>query len=165
MQPTLKGSNINNPGLGGTTKPRARNTIIKKAHLQRPKKTLLPYAPQIDTSEKNHLMKILLFSALLFLLSTAFQPAQKETLVQKAARIHNAVFTIDTHCDTPMNLYGSEFNVAERHDAKTTDTKVDLPRMKEGGLDAQFWAVFLSQGIRTDEGHACLLYTSPSPRD
>jgi len=99
-------------------------------------------------------MKILLFSALFMLISLAFQPAKKETMIQKAARIHNAVLTIDTHCDTPMNLYGSDFNVAEWHDAKKTDTKVDLPRMKEGGLDAQFWAVFLSQGKRTDEGHA-----------
>jgi membrane dipeptidase len=99
-------------------------------------------------------MKILFFSAVLMFLSTAFQPEQKETLAQKAARIHNAVLTIDTHCDTPMNLTASDFNIAERHDAKKTDTKVDLPRMKEGGLDAQFWAVFLSQGKRTDEGHA-----------
>ena len=98
-------------------------------------------------------MKIILFSSLLMILSTAFQPTQKETLIQKAARIHKSVLTIDTHCDTPMNLYGSDFNIAEWHDAKKTDTKVDLPRMKEGGLDAQFWAVFLSQGQRTDEGH------------
>ena len=105
--------------------------------------------------QKNyHVMKLLLSSALLFMLSTAFQPEQKETMDQKASRIHNAVFTIDTHCDTPMNLVGSDFNVAERHDAKKTDTKVDLPRMKEGGLDAQFWAVFLSQGKRTEEGLA-----------
>src|SRR5512133_3149698 len=99
-------------------------------------------------------MKILFYSTLLLLISTAFQPMQKETLVQKAARIHNSVLTIDTHCDTPMNLYGSDFNAAERHDAKESGTKVDLPRMKEGGLDAQFWAVFLSQGKRTEEGHA-----------
>ena len=98
-------------------------------------------------------MKILFFSAVSMLLSTAYQPEQKETMVQKVVRIHNAVLTIDTHCDTPMNLYGSEFNIAERHNAKETDTKVDLPRMKEGGLDAQFFAVFLSQGKRTEEGH------------
>jgi len=78
-------------------------------------------------------MKILLFSLLVLLFATSFKPGQKETMVQKAARIHNAVFTIDTHCDTPMNLTGSDFNVSERHDAKKTDTKVDLPRMKEGG--------------------------------
>jgi membrane dipeptidase len=103
---------------------------------------------------KHKRMKILFFSAILMLLSAAYRPEQKETPAQKAARIHNAVFTIDTHCDTPMNLIASDFNASVRHDAKKTDTKVDFPRMKEGGLDAQFWAVFLSQGKRTDEGHA-----------
>jgi len=99
-------------------------------------------------------MKIQYLSPLLMILLSSFQPAQKETLQQKAARIHNAVFTIDTHCDTPMNLSRSDYNLAERHDAILTDTKVDLPRMKEGGLDAQFFAVFLSQGPRTEVGHA-----------
>jgi len=68
---------------------------------------------KLKNQKNNHFMKLLLSSALLFILSTAFQPDQKETLVQKATRIHNAVFTIDTHCDTPMNLVGSDFNVAK----------------------------------------------------
>lgn len=87
------------------------------------------------------------------MVSTAFQPKQLETLEQKAARIHNAVLTVDTHTDTPMHLLRSDFNIGERHNAKETGTKSDLPRMKEGGLDAQFFAVFLSQGVRTDEGY------------
>jgi len=99
-------------------------------------------------------MKILFLSSLLMFILCSFQPVKNETLVQKAARIHNAVFTIDTHCDTPMNLTRSDYNLAERHDAKSTGTKVDLPRMKEGGLDAQFFAAFLSQGARTEVGHA-----------
>jgi membrane dipeptidase len=99
-------------------------------------------------------MKILVLSTLLMFILCSLQPVKNETLVQKAARIHDAVFTIDTHCDTPMNLSRSDFNLAERHDAKATGTKVDLPRMKEGGLDAQFFAVFLSQQARTEAGHA-----------
>ncbi len=99
-------------------------------------------------------MKNLLLIGLVFVFSTAFQPEQKETLAQKAARIHNAVFTVDTHTDTPMNLVDSDFNLTVRHDPQTSGTKSDFPRMKEGGLDAQFFAVFLSQGPRTEEGHA-----------
>jgi len=99
-------------------------------------------------------MKTLLFLVTLMIITTASQPEAKETPVQKAARIHKAVLTVDTHCDTPMNLTRPEFNLAERHDAKTTGTKVDLPRMKEGGLDASFFAVFLGQGPRTEPGHA-----------
>jgi membrane dipeptidase len=53
-----------------------------------------------------------------------------------------------------MNLSRDDFNLAERHDATISGTKVDLPRMKEGGMDAQFFAVFLSQGPRTEAGNA-----------
>ncbi len=88
------------------------------------------------------------------LLLSSFHVAAKETLAQKAARIHNSVLTVDTHCDTPMNLSRPDFNLAERHDAVNSGTKVDLPRMKEGGMDAQFFAVFLSQGPRTEAGHS-----------
>lgn len=72
----------------------------------------------------------------------------------KAARIHDAVLTIDTHSDTPLNLMGEDFELGRRHDQEVTGTKVDLPRMKEGGLDAQFFAVFVGQGPRTPEGDA-----------
>ena len=99
-------------------------------------------------------MKTLLFLVTLMITTTASHPETIETPVQKAARIHKAVLTVDTHCDTPMNLTRSEFNLTERHDAKSTGTKVDLPRMKEGGLDASFFAVFLSQGPRTEIGDA-----------
>lgn len=99
-------------------------------------------------------MRIFSFSLFLMIISPVLTSAQKETLVQKAARIHNAVFTIDTHCDTPLNIFRSDFNLAVRHNAKESDTKVDFPRMKEGGLDAQFFAAFLSQGSRTIAGHA-----------
>jgi membrane dipeptidase len=99
-------------------------------------------------------MKILFLSSFLMFILCSLQPVKNETLVQTAARIQDAVFTIDTHCDTPMNLSRSDYNLAEKHDAKATGTKVDLPRMKEGGLDAQFFAVFLSQQARTEAGHA-----------
>jgi membrane dipeptidase len=99
-------------------------------------------------------MKVLILTAFLLLLFSAIYSEPKESPSQKAARIHNSVLTVDTHCDTPMNLSDTSFNLAVRHDPKATGSKVDFPRMKEGGLDAQFFAVFLSQGKRTEEGHA-----------
>lgn len=88
----------------------------------------------------------------MFLLS-AKSGSKKESVAEMASRIHQSVMTVDTHTDTPLNLIRDGFNLAERHDARATGSKVDLPRMKEGGLDAQFFAVFVSQGPRTDEGH------------
>ena len=42
--------------------------------------------------------------------------AAKETPEAKAARIHQSVFTIDTHSDTPLNLLRDDFDVAKRND-------------------------------------------------
>ena len=78
----------------------------------------------------------------------------KETPEAKAARIHSSVLTIDTHSDTPLNFLRDDFDAGKRHDQALSNTKVDYPRMKEGGLDAQFFAVFVGQGPRTPEGNA-----------
>ena len=78
---------------------------------------------------------------------------QHEPLEVKAARIHGEVLTVDTHVDTPMRLSRPQFNLGELHEPRKGGGKVDLPRMKEGGLDAVFFAVFVSQRARTPEGN------------
>ncbi len=75
-------------------------------------------------------------------------------LDKKAHKIHQAALTIDTHCDTPMHLNRPEFNLGERHEPNAGGGRVDLVRMKEGGLDAMFFAAFIWQGERTPEGNA-----------
>ncbi len=97
------------------------------------------------------LAAVLAFLSLLVGTSSSF--AESESLEAKAARIHNEVLTIDTHVDTPMRLSRSQFNLGELHDPRKGGGKVDLPRMKEGGLDAVFFAVFVSQSARTPEGN------------
>lgn len=72
-------------------------------------------------------------------------------LEKKANRIHEKCLTIDTHCDTPMKMIKLGFNVREEHHAP--QSRVDLPRMKKGGLDAMFFAVFTGQKPRTDENY------------
>jgi membrane dipeptidase len=76
-----------------------------------------------------------------------------ESLETRAARIHEQILTIDTHVDTPMRMLGGKFDIGRRHDPRPGGGQVDLPRMAEGGLDAVFFAVFLSQGERTPEGN------------
>lgn len=89
---------------------------------------------------------ILISTAALMLVSCG---NKEERLIKKADKIHEAVLTVDTHCDTPMRLVRSGFDLGVRND----DGCVDFPRMKEGGLDAEFFAVFLGQGPRTEEAH------------
>ena len=78
----------------------------------------------------------------------------EEVLVQKALEIHQRVLTLDTHADTPLRMIQPGFDMSERHDPNETGSKVDYPRMKEGGLDAIFFAAFVAQDIRDDAGHS-----------
>ncbi|MFA6481010.1 MAG: dipeptidase [Bacteroidales bacterium] len=76
----------------------------------------------------------------------------QENLQAKAKKIHQEIFTVDSHNDTPMSFGDKEFNMSERHDVKNGGSRMDFPRMKEGGLDGAFFAVFTGQGPLTDEG-------------
>lgn len=74
-------------------------------------------------------------------------------LRQKADRIHRSVLTLDSHNDTPMWLADTTYNFAEDHRGKRPRNRVDIPGMRTGGLDGAFFAVFTSQGERTEEGN------------
>lgn len=78
----------------------------------------------------------------------------EEEMVQRALEIHKKVLTLDTHADTPLRMIEPGFDMAERHDPNDTGSKVDYPRMKEGDLDAIFFAAFVAQDIRDDEGNS-----------
>jgi membrane dipeptidase len=78
----------------------------------------------------------------------------EEELTQRALDIHERVLTLDTHADTPMRMIQPGFDVTERHDPRETGSKVDYPRMKEGGLDAIFFATFIAQDTRDDDGYS-----------
>ncbi|MEA3420519.1 MAG: dipeptidase [Acidobacteriota bacterium] len=94
---------------------------------------------------------ILFISSLLMVSCTGQQ--NQEDLTVKAREIHDRVLTVDTHCDTPMRMVGSEWDVGQRHEpGQRRSGKIDLPRMMEGGLDAEFFAAFVGQGALTPEG-------------
>jgi membrane dipeptidase len=66
----------------------------------------------------------------------------------RTRKIHKKAVVIDTHTDTPMNLVNGPFNLGIRHDLPS---RVDYPRLKEGGVDAVFFAVYTGQRKRTPE--------------
>ena len=75
-------------------------------------------------------------------------------MIKRALEIHKRVLTLDTHADTPLRMIEPGFDMAERHDPNETGSKVDYPRMKEGDLDAIFFAAFVAQDIRDDNGNS-----------
>jgi membrane dipeptidase len=87
---------------------------------------------------------VLISISLLFACSTG-----EEQLAKKAEKIHEKYLTIDTHCDTPIEMMNTGFDLGVKHDKGC----VDFPRMIEGGLNAEFFAVFLGQGPRNDSAY------------
>jgi membrane dipeptidase len=100
-------------------------------------------------------MRILINSLLIALLVSACS-TNEEKLIRKADKIHASILTVDTHCDTPMNFSEGDFDLGIRHD----EGCVDFPRMKEGGLHAEFFAVFIGQGPRNDSAYNLVHHTA-----
>ncbi|MDP4282158.1 MAG: dipeptidase [Bacteroidota bacterium] len=87
--------------------------------------------------------------ALLFIPAVVTFGSKESRIEKKVRRVHEHVITIDSHTDTPLRLSSKGFDIRQRHDPVKDHSKIDFPRMKEGGLDAAFFAVFVSQGKRT----------------
>jgi membrane dipeptidase len=83
-----------------------------------------------------------------------------ETLLQKAQRIHEKALTVDSHTDTPLRISRAGFDAGVRNDFATTGSCYDYPRMKEGGLDGAFFAVFTSQGKCDEESYTKIYNTA-----
>ncbi len=78
---------------------------------------------------------------------------QHKSIEKVAAEIHENVLTVDTHTDTPWSLLSGKFDLSKRHNFKDDRSRVDFPRMKEGGLDAVFMASFVGQSVRNDSAY------------
>ena len=90
-------------------------------------------------------MKIII-NILLVTLFLAGCGNSEQQLAKQADRIHASILTVDTHCDTPMEFSDPTFDLGVR----SSDGCVDFPKMNEGGLHAEFFAVFTGQGPRND---------------
>ena len=106
---------------------------------------------------KNHLCLFVFLSLCLGcnenVLKRIYGNETESELIVRALSIHKKVLTLDTHADTPLRMIEPGFRMSDRHDPNETGSKVDYPRMIEGGLDAIFFAAFVSQDIRNDKGN------------
>ena len=85
------------------------------------------------------------------LLATQIDPAvAKDPLWAKALAIHKKAIVVDTHSDTtsPMTDEGFDFGT------RSEKTHMDLPRMRDGGLDAEFFAIYVAGKYAKEGGSA-----------
>jgi membrane dipeptidase len=70
-------------------------------------------------------------------------PSQSQPISQKAKDLHFSSIVIDTHDDTTQRLLDPKFDLGARH----TDGSIDIPRMRDGGLDAIFFSIYIPGSI------------------
>jgi membrane dipeptidase len=70
-----------------------------------------------------------------------------ETVSEKAKKLHFSSIVVDTHDDTTQRLLDNKFDLGERH----TDGSIDIPRMREGGLSAIFFSIWIPSKTRGAE--------------
>src|SRR5678809_498073 len=94
-------------------------------------------------------IKLVLLLVFVSVAVNAQVPAKKKAAAEspaaRAARIHRAAIVVDTHIDTTMMLGREGWDFMVRHSpVKGEDSNhVDLPRIKEGGLDAAFFSIYM----------------------
>jgi membrane dipeptidase len=79
----------------------------------------------------------LLFVCLLGALMTVTKPAQ--SVSPQAKTLQSSSIVIDTHDDTTQRLLDPHFDITARH----SDGNIDVPRMREGGLTAIFFSIWI----------------------
>jgi membrane dipeptidase len=79
-------------------------------------------------------------------------PVQAQPVPNAVMQLHQRLITLDSHLDTPASLDLPGWSIEKEHDVHRDYTQVDLPRMKKGGLDGGFWAIYTPQGPLTQEG-------------
>ena len=57
-----------------------------------------------------------------------------------AKELHEKILVLDSHCDTPIFMRRKGVDIGQR----LQTGHVDLVRMKEGGVDASFFAIYVS---------------------
>ena len=66
-----------------------------------------------------------------------------DTISERTKKIHFSSIVVDTHDDTTQRLLDPSFDLAARH----ADGSIDIPRMREGGLGAIFFSIWIPSKI------------------
>ncbi len=87
-------------------------------------------------------MRAIALIPLLALIAT--QTDAKPVVPASVMKVHQRLITLDSHLDSPASLDRAGWSILQEHDDDYS--QVDLPRMKKGGLDGGFWAIYTPQG-------------------
>ncbi|MGC1583430.1 MAG: hypothetical protein WA766_18230, partial [Candidatus Acidiferrales bacterium] len=78
---------------------------------------------------------------------TLIEMTAADEISPKARQLHFSSIVVDTHDDTTQRLLDPGFDIGVRH----TDGDIDIPLMREGGLGAIFFSIWMSGSVTGPE--------------
>jgi membrane dipeptidase len=89
---------------------------------------------------------VLAFASISLLLVAALA-LSAASVSEKARKLHFSSIVVDTHDDTTQRFLDGKFDLGER----TNTGSIDIPRMKEGGLNAIFFSIWIPSKVTGPE--------------
>ena len=90
--------------------------------------------------------------ALVFVAACGGQEAEDRVETSRAGfseDLHKSAIVVDTHSDTTPRFEDPDWDFMARHPLE--DGHMDFPRIREGGLDVQFWSIYMGKKERPGE--------------
>jgi membrane dipeptidase len=72
---------------------------------------------------------------------------KSDEISARAKKLHFSSIVVDTHDDTTQRFLDGKFDIGARH----IDGSIDIPRMREGGLDAIFFSIWIPSKVTGQE--------------
>jgi membrane dipeptidase len=77
------------------------------------------------------------------MLALATSASTEVNVSERARRLHARAIVVDGHSDTPQRMLFDKFDMGHRDG----EGHVDIPRLKEGGIDAPFFSIFVPSTV------------------
>jgi membrane dipeptidase len=85
----------------------------------------------------------LCFCVVLLVASRLGTPARADDIAERAKKLHFSSIVLDTHDDTTQRFFSKNYDLGKRN----PDGHVDIPRMREGGMNAIFFSIWIDGRI------------------
>jgi membrane dipeptidase len=85
--------------------------------------------------------------------ASGITPPAATKVSRKTRALHERILVLDSHLDTPAMFDDPHWDILDEHFAVDGGQQVDYPRMKTGGLDGGFWAIYTPQRGRGEEAN------------
>lgn len=94
------------------------------------------------------ILALLCVSSCVFAAAVLFaRPGKADDIAERARKLHFSSIILDTHDDTTQRFFSKDFSLGKRN----PDGHIDIPRMREGGLGAIFFSIWIPSKITGTE--------------